>query len=126
MSGVTYDSGALIAAGRNDRRMWLLHRRLLERGQTPTVPAGVLGQTWRGGPQPLLSRLLAGCQVEDLTEGLAQRAGALLGAADRPDVIDASVVVSALARRDAVFTSDRGDLEGLAKAATHHLDIEDV
>ena len=32
MSGLTYDSGALIAAERDDRRMWLLHKRVLARG----------------------------------------------------------------------------------------------
>ena len=93
MTGVTYDSGALIAADHDNRRMWQLHRRILERRQTPLVPAGVLGPAWRGGPQPRLSQLLAGCQVEDLTEPLARAADALLGTTGRVDVIDASVVV---------------------------------
>jgi len=48
----------LIAAERNVRRIWALHRRALERGLVPTVPAGVLGQGWRGGPQAQMSRLL--------------------------------------------------------------------
>ena len=126
MSGATYDSGALIAADRDDRRLWALHRRLLERGQTPTVPAGVLGQCWRGGPQPRLSQLLAGCQVEDLTEPLARPAGALLGTTGRVDVIDASVVVGALVRGDGVFSSDRVDLEALATGTPRRLNIVDV
>ena len=41
MAGVTYDTGALIAAERNDRRIWTLHRRALERGMMPTVSSGV-------------------------------------------------------------------------------------
>ena len=126
MTGVTYDSGALIAADRDDRRMWRLHRRILERGQTPLVPAGVLGQAWRGGPQPRLSQLLAGCRVEELTEQIARRAGALLGATSRIDVIDASVVVGVLTRSDAVFTSDRSDLEALATGAPGRLNVVDV
>jgi N-formylglutamate amidohydrolase len=31
VSGLTYDAGALLAAEANDRRMWALHRRALER-----------------------------------------------------------------------------------------------
>ena len=44
MSGLTYDTGALLAAEANDRRMWALHRRTLERLHTPTVPAATLAQ----------------------------------------------------------------------------------
>ena len=67
MSGYTYDTGVLIAAERNDRLIWALHRRLLERGVRPTVPAAVLAQAWRGGPQPQISRLLLGCVVDPLS-----------------------------------------------------------
>jgi hypothetical protein len=50
MAGITYDTGVLIAAERGDRRVWALHRRSLERGMMPTVPAG----SWRraGGEAP--------------------------------------------------------------------------
>jgi hypothetical protein len=126
VSGATYDSGALIAAERDDRRMWALHRRTLERGVAPTVPAGVLGQAWRGGPQPQLSRLLAGCLVEELSGPRARQAGTLMGAAGRSDVVDASVVVGALERRDVVFSGDRGDLEALAASANRRLQVLDV
>jgi hypothetical protein len=113
MSGLTYDTGALIAAERSDRRVWALHRRALERGIVPTVPCGVLGQGWRGGPQAQMSRLLSGCRVEDLDEARARSAGAACGAAGTSDVVDASVVVGAAARGDLVVTSDLGDLERL-------------
>lgn len=126
MSGVTYDSGALIAAEANDRRMWLLHRRTLERGHLPTVPAGVLAQVWRGGPQPRLASFLAGCQPEDLTAARARRAGALLGTTHGHDVIDASVVAGAIARGDTVYSSDRGDLEALANATGQRLSLIDI
>jgi hypothetical protein len=123
VSGATYDSGALIAAERGDRRMWALHRRLLERGEIPTVPAGVLGQGWRGGPQPLVAGLLVGCRVEALTEGRAREAGSLRAKSNGRDVIDASVVAGALARGDVVFTSDRTDLEALASAIRRRLQV---
>lgn len=111
VDGITYDTGALIAAERNDRRIWALHRRALERGVLPTVPAGVLGQAWRGGPQAQMSRLLAGCRVEHLDESKARAAGSACALAGLSDVVDASVVVGAAARGDLVVTSDRRDLE---------------
>jgi len=58
MAGITYDTGVLIAAERGDRRVWALRRRSLERGMVPTVPAGVLAQSWWGGPQLQMSRWL--------------------------------------------------------------------
>src|SRR4051812_15116906 len=116
MPGVTYDAGALVAAERNDRRMWALHRRSLERGVTPTVPAGVLAQVWRGGPQASLSRLLTACSIEALTEVSGRAAGAACGRAGTNDVIDATVVVGAIARSDLVVTSDSEDLTHIARA----------
>lgn len=116
MTGITYDAGALIAAERNDRRLWALHKRSLDRGLAPTVPAGVLGQAWRGGPQAQLSRLLAGCRVEELTEARARSAGAACRTASSSDVVDASVVVGAGARNDVVVTSDEADIERLRDA----------
>lgn len=122
MSGITYDSGTLTGAGRDDRRVWALHRRALECGVSPTVPAAVLGQVWRGGPQPELSRLLAGCQVEELSEELARSAGALLALAKRSDLIDATVVVGAVA----IFSSDRANMEALLARFPKHVQIVDV
>ncbi len=65
---IVYDAGALIAAERRDRPMWALHDGALRRRLSPLVPAGVLAQAWRGGPQANLSRLIAGCTVWTLDE----------------------------------------------------------
>ena len=78
-NGLTYDTGALIAAERDNRLMWALHRAALARGVSPTVPAGVLGEAWRGGPQHHLSRLLKGCRIEPLAETQARAIGVLIG-----------------------------------------------
>ena len=123
MSGLTYDAGALVAAEGNNRRMWALHRRALERMHTPTVPAGVLAQAWRGGPQPMLSRLLEGCQVAPLDEPGARAAGHLLARARAGDVIDASVVVGAVMRGDSVVTGDRRDIASLGRALGRRINI---
>ncbi len=116
MPGITYDAGALVAAERGNRLVWSLHRRALERGLRPTVPAGVLGQAWRGGSQAELSRLLKGCRIETLDETRARTAGDACGRARTADVIDATVAIGAIARGDLVVTSDRRDIKRLANA----------
>lgn len=114
MKGLTYDTGALIAAERNDRRTWRLHDDALSHGAKPTVPAGVLAQAWRGGPQPMLSRFLKGCHVEVLDERLARLVGAECQAHASADIVDVSVVVSARRRGDTVVTGDRRHVVPLA------------
>ena len=49
MAGVTYDTGALVAAERNNRRMWALHAGFLAEEVVPIVPAPVMAEAWRGG-----------------------------------------------------------------------------
>ena len=116
MSGHTYDTGVLIAAERNDRLVWALHRRLLEQGDSPSVPSTVLAQAWRGGPQAQLSRLLAGCEIRPLTETQARESGRLLARASSSDIVDASVVIVARERGEVVLTSDQGDLARLSQS----------
>ena len=104
--GLTYDTGALVVAERDDRLVWSLHRAALARALPPTVPAGVLAEGWRGGPQATLSRFLKGCHVEDLSEATARAVGALAARAQHDDVVDVSVVEGAARRRHAVVTSN--------------------
>jgi hypothetical protein len=123
--GVTYDAGALIAAKRGERRMWARHRALLVAREIPTVPAPVLAQAWRGGShQALLSRLLAGCEVEGLDDNRARSVGALAGRASTTDIVDASVVEGAMRRHDLVISSDPTDLAAIAGAAGRTLELE--
>lgn len=126
MSGVTYDAGALIAAERDSAGMWALHRRTLERDLRPTVSTTVLGQVWRGGRQARLSRLLHGCRIQPLTESDARSAGEALGASGEHDLVDAVVVVTALARGDLVVTSDPEDLRRIASATSRALALHVV
>jgi predicted nucleic acid-binding protein len=115
MSGLTYDSGALIAAERNDRRMWLIHARALARGVRPTVPAAALAEVYRSGRQANLGRLLTGCDIDPLDGDRAKAAGALLGrCASDPGPVDASVAECALRRGDAVVTGNADHLRALA------------
>lgn len=124
--GVTYDSGALIAAERGERRMWARHMDLLLKRVIPIVPATVVAQSWRGGRhQALLARLLSGCDIEVLDEARARAVGSLAAKAAAADVVDASVVEGALRRSDLVVTSDRADLVAIASAAGQLLEVEE-
>jgi len=106
MDGVTYDTGALIAAHRNDRRMWALHAGFLALEVSPTVPAPVLAEAWRGGTrQASLSRFLALCTTEPLTDEQAKAVGALAARARHNDIVDVTVVEGAIRRHDALITS---------------------
>ena len=114
--GITYDTGALIAADRAERRIWARHRALLALREVPTVPAPVVAQAWQGGRQALLARLLAGCGVEALDDGQARSVGSLAARAATTDIVDVCVVEGAIRRRDLVVSSDSDDLRAIAAA----------
>lgn len=127
MSGVTYDTGALVAAERNDRMMWALHAGFLAEEVVPTVPAPVLAEAWRGGGrQASLSRLLALCEVEALSEQHAREVGVLAGKSAHHDIVDVAVVEGAARRGDAVVTSNDSHIRAIAEAAGVPLRIEHV
>lgn len=123
--GVTYDTGALVAADRGERRQWARHRALLNRREVPVVPAPVLAQAWRGGNrQALLSRLLAGCDTEALDDTRARATGALAARSATTDIVDACVVEGALRRHDLIISADPSDLHAIAAAISRHLEID--
>ncbi len=122
--GVTYDTGALIAADRGERRIWARHRALLAQRDVPTTPAPVVAQAWRGGGrQALLARLLVGCDVEALDHEQARSVGSLAARAATTDIVDATVVEGALRRHDIVISSDVDDLRDLAAAVGRRLEL---
>src|SRR5262245_25316344 len=110
MAGVTYDTGALIAAELNNRRMWALHVGFLAEEVVPPVPAPVLAEAWRGGSrQASLVRLLVGCDVDPMSADQARRVGELAGRARHADIVDVTVVEGAMGRGDDVIvTSNEG------------------
>jgi predicted nucleic acid-binding protein len=124
VSGLTYDSGALIAAERDARGMWAIHQRALWRGVRPVVPAGVLTEVYRSARQANLARFLQGCQIDALDENTAKAAGALLGRCSvDPGAVDASVAEGALRRGDAVVTGNAAHLRALAGGANRKLEV---
>ena len=115
MTGVTYDAGALIAGERRNPEMWDLHDEIVAQGIKPVVPAGVLAQVWRDGSgrQTLLTKMLKQCRVEPLGENLAKQVGAASHKTGSSDVVDISVVVSAMGRGDRIVTSDETDITAI-------------
>ena len=128
MAGVTYDTGALIAGDRNDRRMWALHVGFIAEDVVPSVPAPVVAEAWRGGPrQASLARMLAGCDIEAMTSGMARRVGELAGRADHDDVVDVTVVEAAARRDDDVIvTSNETHIRQVVEATGKRIRIETV
>jgi len=114
--GATLDTGALVAIERASRRMQALLDEAAAAGWAFAVPAGVLGQAWRGSPrQARLARFLrlSSVRVISLDERAARAAGALCGRSGTDDVVDASVVVCARLHDHVVVTSDSRDLAHL-------------
>jgi hypothetical protein len=127
MGGVTYDTGALVAAERNNRQMWALHAGYLAEEVIPTVPGPVLAEAWRGGPrQASLSRLLRMCDTEPMSEELARNVGVLAGKSGHDDIVDVSVVEGAVRRGDAVVTSNTTHIRMVADATGTRLRIESI
>lgn len=119
-TGLTLDAGALIALDRGDPRMIALLQRALAQGRAFRVPAGVVGQAWRDGRvQVTLARFLRSEEVEviPLDGEFARSCGELCGASHSSDIVDASVVILARQRGDAIITSDPNDLQRLDPAA---------
>jgi hypothetical protein len=103
--------------------MWLPHKRVLARGVRPVVPAAVITEVYRSGPQASLTRLLAGCRVDPLDEAAAKAPGILLGKCSlNPGAVDDSVAEGALRRGDAVVTGNASHLRALANGAGRGLE----
>ena len=114
MTGLTFDTGALIALERRRPRMRAVLEHALATDQPITVPANVVAEWWRGRTD-LRDAILASVDVEPLTAGLAKVAGETLAAVKDATLVDAIVMASAAARGDIVYTSDVDDLERLRR-----------
>ena len=109
MTGITFDTGALIALERRRQRMKEILERALARDQPVTVPTVVVGEWWRGRTD-LRDHILESVDVELLTEPLAKLAGDALAAVKGATLVDAIVMASAASRGDIVYSSDVEDL----------------
>ncbi|HUB21796.1 MAG TPA: PIN domain-containing protein [Streptosporangiaceae bacterium] len=113
MTGITLDTGALIALESGSRRMAVLVEEALASRAELAIPAGVVAQAWRGGAgQARIARLLRASvtSVVTLDRRQALRVGARCAATGTADVTDVSVALCAKDRGHAVVTSDPADI----------------
>ena len=106
---MTFDTGALIAIERRDRRMLAFLTDALARGSRITVPTCVIAEWWRGQRGPV-ARIIDAVVVEPLSLALSRTVGETLAAVRGATLVDAVVVASAAQRGDLVLTSDLDDL----------------
>ncbi|MBK7401881.1 MAG: hypothetical protein IPJ34_37925 [Myxococcales bacterium] len=111
-SGLTFDTGVLIALERRAQRAWNVYRAAREAKVRITVPSVVLAEWWRGRTDAR-EHVRSGMVIEWLSEQLAAVAGEALGSVPSATTIDAIVKASAASRGDVVYTSDLEDLERL-------------
>lgn len=121
MSGVVFDTGALIALDRGVREVAVLVAEARSGNDTITVPAGCVAQAWRA---PAKQARLAGflrlpnVDVAPLDAAVARRVGLLLAGTGTRDVIDAHVALVAHRLGQVVLTSDPADIVRVAPSVT--------
>lgn len=113
-SGLTFDTGALIALERRNKRIRDVLDVAREEGLGVTVPAVVLAEWCRLGRELAQARLVKPFTVESTTQRIAQIAGEAAGEVGAT-AVDAIVMASAAQRGDVVYTSDFDDLDRLRK-----------
>jgi hypothetical protein len=117
LSGVVFDTGALISLDKGVREVVVLVAEARRTHDTVTVPAGCIAQAWRRpARQARLAALLRlpNVDVIGLDETEARRIGLLLSATRTRDVVDAHVAICAHRLNQVVLTSDPDDIARLA------------
>jgi hypothetical protein len=120
------DAGALLGYDRGDRVVQAFLERAARSRTEVLTTTGAVAQVWRNGArQARLALLLRGVLEVELGVPDARRVGALLGAAERTDVVDGSVV-DAATDGDEILTSDPDDIAALAAASGKTLIVTQV
>ena len=120
MSGLTLDTGGLIALDRDDRRVIALLEVARAGGAPVTVPATALAQAIRRpATQARLARLVRAptTRLVALDGTDATAVGVLLAATNTKDIVDAHVVLCARRAGQPIVTSDPSDLRRLDPTA---------
>ncbi len=112
VSGLTFDTGMLIALERRTQRAWNVYRAARDAKVPITVPSPVIAEWWRGRTDGR-EHVKSGLVVEWLSDSLAELAGDALAKVTDATVVDAIVMASAASRGDIVYTTDFDDLERL-------------
>lgn len=116
MAALIFDSGALIALERGDRRVAALLATAVKSGAEAVTSAACVAQVWRNpARQARLARALAGFVERDLDRAQARDCGVLLACSETSDIADAAVSLLA-DDGDTIITSDPRDIERLLDA----------
>jgi predicted nucleic acid-binding protein len=113
VSGITFDTGALIGLERHAQRISHRYKTALADGVIVTVPSVVIAEWWHGRTD-VRERILGGVRVEQTDTELMKRAGEAMAAVRGATIVDTIVMASAARRGDTVYTSDFEDLDRLA------------
>jgi predicted nucleic acid-binding protein len=113
-TGITLDTGALLALDNPSKAAALQLRLTLARGlgHSICIPVEVVAQAWRSPRQVRLTRLINSKDVEIviMTPLRAKAVGRLCASSGHNDVVDVHVAVCARERDHAVLTSDPEDI----------------
>jgi len=121
VTGLTLDTGALIALEAGSRRVAVRVEQAVAAGTEIAIPAGVVAQAWRGGArQARIARLLQlrVTSVVPLDTKLAVRVGATCASTGSTDIVDVSVALCARDRGHSVITSDPADIAKIDPSLT--------
>lgn len=125
MAALVFDSGALIALERGDRKVAALLVAAVAAGSEAVTSCACVAEVWRDpARQARLTRALAGFREYSLDPARARACGVLL-AKDGGDLADAALCQ--LARDgDTVLTSDPGDIARLLRSCETHARVHAV
>jgi hypothetical protein len=123
VSGLVFDTGALIALERGVRDVLVLAAEARRLNHPITAPAGCVAQAWRApARQARLAAFLRlpNVHVVALDDGDARLVGLMLARAGAKDIADGHVALCAQRLRQVVLTSDPDDLRTLAPGLKIH------
>jgi predicted nucleic acid-binding protein len=116
VTGIVFDTGALIAVDRGDRTVMVVVAEARKGNDTITVPAGCVAQAWRmPARQARLAAFLRmpNVAIVSLDDQEARLVGLLLGHARARDIADGHVALCAHRLNQVVLTSDPKDLRAI-------------
>jgi hypothetical protein len=117
VAALVFDTGALIALDRGDRRVGAMLAAAAQDGVEVVTSSACIAQAWRDPTrQARLVRALAGFLEWPLDPPRARRCGLLLMSTGTSDIVDAAIV-GLVSDGDTILTSDPEDIERLVRTA---------
>ncbi|MBT6446446.1 MAG: PIN domain nuclease [Acidimicrobiaceae bacterium] len=117
MTGLTLDTGALIALERGNRVVAAVLQRAIAANADVALPTTVIAQAMRDPAKQVALNVLmrtSATDIVDLDQPNAVAVGRMLAVSGTSDITDAHVAVTATSRNHTIATNDPGDLAALA------------